>query len=494
MKKFIIFLLLSLSCVCRAGAEDVLQILPQRIYAGSTSADGRSFTIQMNNDNVFAAFQFDLYLPDGMELDDDPFELSMDRFPYTIGRGGVIKFAHDVVYAKRNDGAYRVVVSANELESKVQGNSGDLLTIYYVTDNNFKEGIVPVQIKNVVLAINGTTDVKPQPTSSFFYSGDIDFSTTNVLNLSELTNTVTHDVVKKINDMIAENTNITEIDIRGLDEAGGVFITKNKNCIVYIKGESILAESLSSSSNVVKVSEGGNRCENLVLHDGYSLNISRPFIARHATYQRTLPGKGWYSLCLPYKADISADITTETFDYMKNGGASVVFANNEQTANVPCIFHTESEDVTFAADEVDINATLIPPTDDIFTGTYRQISPGEITGCYALYGNGNGFGCAGETAYVEPFRAYLNVKGYGNAILLVHESTTPINDIVNDTMEVSINGRIFTLNTCGGTGNIIIRNIDGSVVYKISPDANNTRSLCLKKGVYIINNTKILVK
>lgn len=494
MKKFIIFLLLSLSCVCRAGAEDVLQILPQRIYAGSTSADGRSFTIQMNNDNVFAAFQFDLYLPDGMVLDDDPFELSMDRFPYTIGRGGVIKFSHDVVYAKRSDGAYRVVVSANDLESKVLGNSGSLLTVYYVTDNNMKQGIMPVMIRNVVLAINGTTDVKPQPASSFFYSGDIDFSTIETLNLSELTNTMLHDVVEEINGMIGENTNLTEIDVTGLDGADAEFVPGNKNCMVYVKDGTPLAESFSSAENVVKVAESGSRCENLVLHDGYALDISRPFTAGHATYQRTLPGKGWYSLCLPYKADIPENVTTETFQALEKGGSSVVFTNNEQDANIPCIFYADNDLVTFSADEVNVNITPLSPADNVFTGTYRQIPSGEITGCYALYSNGNGFGRAGAEAYVEPFRAYLNVNGYGNAILLVHDDTSSISGIAGDTVKVCINGNVLTLNTCGGMNNINIRRIDGSVVENIAFDAGNIKSVSLRSGIYIINNTKILVK
>lgn len=492
MKKFIIFLLLSLSCVCRAGAEDVLQILPQRIYAGSTSADGRSFTIQMNNDNVFAAFQFDLYLPDGMELDDDPFELSMDRFPYTIGRGGVIKFSHDFVYAKRSDGAYRVVVSANDLESKVSGNSGDLLTVYYVTDNNMKQGVMPVMIKNVVLAINGTTDVKPQPASSFFYSGNIDFSTIETLNLSELTNTMLHDVVEEINGMIGENMNLTEIDVTGLDGADAEFVPGNKNCMVYVKDGTPLAESFSSTENVVKVAESGNRCENLILHDGYALNISRPFTAGHATYQRTLPGKGWYSLCLPYKADIPENVITETFEALEKGGSSVVFTNNEQDANIPCIFYTDNDLVTFSADEVNVNKTLLVPSDNIFTGTYKPIPSGEVTGCYALHSNGIGFGRTGETACVEPFHAYLDVKNYGNVISLVHGNTTSIENIVGNEVKVIINGKVFTLNSC--EDKINIRRIDGSVVENIAHTADSVKSFCLKSGIYIINNTKIIVK
>lgn len=497
MKKQIIILLLSVLCAHDTKAEDVLQILPQRIYAGSTSEDGRSFTIQMNNDNVFAAFQFDIYLPEGMDLDNeyDPVELSMERFPYTTGRGGAIKFAHDVVYAKRQDGAYRVVVSANELESKVQGNSGDLLTIYYVTDNNLNKSILPVQIKNVVLAISGTSDVKPQPVSSFFFTDETDFSTTKTLDLSELTDNIPHDVVEEINRMTGNNTSLTEIDLTGIDDAGATFTSDNKNCMFYIKGGSAFAESMTGTPNIVETGTTGNRCENLILIDGYDLNITRPFTAGHATYKRTVPGEGWYSLCLPYKANVPQDMSIENFVSLDATGNKVFFDKGEQEANIPCIFRTDNGTVTFEADEVTVDVTTDTPGDGDFTGTYRYSQPGTITGHYALHADGSGFGTAGESAYIEPFRAYL-YAGNNNAktIALFHGDATAVDEVVEKGVIIKVNGNELLLSSDGNRRNITIRHIDGRIADNIIIEACSTKSVQLKRGIYIIDNTKIIVR
>lgn len=497
MRKQIIFLLLSILCVHFAKAEDVMQILPQRIYAGSTSEDGRSFKIQMNNDNVFAAFQFDLYLPEGMDLDNayDPVELSMDRFPYTTGRGGAIKFAHDVVYAKRPDGAYRVVVSANELVSKVQGNSGDLLTIYYVTDNNLTKSILPVQIKNVVLAISGTSDVKPQPVSSFFYTDDVDFSTAESLNLSELTDNITHDVVEEINKMTGSNTSLTEIDLTGIDDAGAAFTSANKNCMFYVKGGSAFAESMTGTPNVVETGAAGNRCENLVFTDGYDLNITRPFTAGHALYERTVPGEGWYSLCLPYKATIPQGVSVENFVSLDAAGSKVFFEQGEQEANVPCIFRTDNSTVTFETDEAAVDVTTDTPSDGTFTGTYKQMQSGTITGCYALHSDGRGFGTAGESASIEPFRAYLYAENNNvKAIALFHNGTTAVDEVTEKGLKIKVDGNELVLSSDGNRRNITIWHVDGSIAENIVINACDTKSVHLQKGIYIIDNTKILVK
>ena len=61
-----LFLFLMTLCMRNAVAEDILQVVPQSIVPGSTSADTRCFTLEMKNDETFTAFQFDIYLPEGM--------------------------------------------------------------------------------------------------------------------------------------------------------------------------------------------------------------------------------------------------------------------------------------------------------------------------------------------------------------------------------------------------------------------------------------------
>lgn len=447
-------------------AEDVLQIVPQQIVAGSSADDGRTFAIEMNNENEFVALQFDLYMPDGVILDNvyDPIELSKDRFPHTTGRGGAITWEHDVDLTLREEGFYRIAISSSK-NSKISGTSGTLINVFYISDSELPDGVLPVEIKNVVMAISGTSDVKPDDCSSFFYTDKFGWNASK-LDLSALTGTLTTDVVEAVNSNIADNANLTTLDLSGIDNAGVAFESANPNALVYAKSGSTFAslQQTAWGKNVVD----GNVCGQLTITDGYPFNVEKGFTATAATYQRALAKDGWYSLCLPYAANKPAGVTVERFSELDVSAGTVVFAEGDVAANVPCIFNAPAGNITFSASDVEIVKTPEKMNDGAFVGVYDKTGEGAIAGSYALFADGSGFGIAGTTAYAEPFRAYIESESSNAKTLrLIHGETTGV-----DLLEKEVGER--------------------SDIYSIDGRYAGRSIEQLPKGIYIINNKKLI--
>lgn len=492
MKTKLIAVIMMAMTVCGASAENLLQVLPQSIVAGSTSADGRSIMLQMNNDEVFTAFQFDIYLPDGVDLDDyAPVVLSSERFPNRPGRPNPI-YSH-VIDARKHDGFWRVIVYSTTNEP-INGHDGDLLYLYYVSDADLPSEPLPLRISNVVMAISGTEDVKPADCSSYLYTESVDFSAIAKLDLSGLDGYVPHDVVEKTNELIEGNSSLNEVNISGIDDAGADFVISNPNCLLYVDKNSAIAERIASMANVVSVSTEGNTCSEYQLTDGYPINVSLPFTAKQASYHRVVSAPGWYSLCLPFAASIPDGVSVERLSAFDSSKGTLTFVPYVIEANLPCIFNTTFTDLHFIATDVYVEQTPSVMLDAEFNGTYNRVNAGSITGCYALFPDGSGFGRAGQTAYVDPFRAYINVYSGTNIIHLIHSETSSIdNAFPSDLRIVSGEGQLSLIagvEPC----DVVIYNITGCVEKHIKLEAGQMHSLALKSGVYIINKTKIVVK
>ena len=475
-----------------ATAENLLQVVPQPIVAGSTSADGRAFTLQMNNDEVFTAFQFDIYLPAGVDLDDfAPVVLSPERFPNRPGRPNPV-YTH-VIDARKHDGFWRVIVYSTQNEP-INGNSGDLLYLYYVSEKTLPDEPMPLRITNVVMAISGTEDVKPADCSSYLYTSGFNAATANRLDLSGLTGYVPHDVIEITNTLTEGNTSLTEIDISGADDTGADLTAANPNCLRYIKEGSQLAGRMATETNVVTVGGNGNSCAEYILSDGYPASVSKAFTAAHASYRRTVPAAGWYSLCLPFAASATEEVTVERYSSMDTSAGTITFAPGNIEANMPCIFSTTATNVELTATDASVAVTPEQPADAALTGTYRKVGTGAIEGCYALYADGSGFGRAGQSAYAEPFRAYISTDSKAKAIRLIHSGATSVGGTERQGLRVLPgHGQLYL---AAGTEpcEINIHTIDGRTAGHIALKAGQEHTMSLESGIYIINNTKITIK
>lgn len=501
LKEIISILFLSLTAYSVQAQEDILQISPTQIEPGTKRA---SLEVQMNNTEAYLSLQFDLYLPKGIELIDGnkPYgSLLRSRFPYTEEYDEeedmtTYNFKHALGFM-RDEAFSRFVISPANVEIPyIKGNSGTLFRIYIKSDANIQPGIYPVIFKNVAFTgYDGkrTYSVRPPKSTSYIVVGSP--AVESSLDLSSLEGYIPNDIAKGLNTWLADKPQITEVDLSGIDDAGQCIVGANPNMLYYTKIQSDFAakENGQIGKNVVE----GNTCQSFILTDGYPVSISKAFQASSALYERTVPAAGWYSLCLPFNADTEEAVRVERYSSLDAQAKTVTFKEGTVEANKPCIFNTASPKVSFTASHVTIEPTSENPVDGDFTGTYSKIKAGDIEGCYALFADGQGFGTAGSTAYVDPFRAYLNYSGSDvNTLRLIHQNeATKVSD-TSDTDHLKItqteNGLLFKAGD--KPESIHIFRLDGRKACTVSIQQRECKNIQLTTGVYIVNQIKFNIK
>ena len=111
------------------------------------AATGSEFRlpIEMNNTDAITGVQFDLYLPEGMNLSQDEYgDYNIELSERTTAR------RHSVASRVMPDGALRVVVSSAQ-NATFDGNSGTLLTLVLFPASTLEAGDYDVELKNVIL-------------------------------------------------------------------------------------------------------------------------------------------------------------------------------------------------------------------------------------------------------------------------------------------------------------------------------------------------------
>lgn len=416
----------------------------------------KTVTLDLCNPDVeFTAFQCDLYLPDGLNVDlnrrgtayNFSFNADADRTDATY---------HTLSSAKQEDGSIRILCYSTTNEIFL-GEEGALLNIPLTADATLKSGVYELSLANIVLTYANGVKVKPEA-----YKGSILVGDGGEVKIVKLYGRYTADVLDVFSAALSLNTQITSIDLMetvSLEESGAL-TTGNPNTLIYLSESMMLA----NESNIVR----GEQCSNIQLTDGCPFNVDKSFTATAATYQRTLAKEGWYSLCLPFAANKPAGATVERFSELDASAGTVVFSEGDIAANVPCIFNAPAGNITFSASDVEIVKTPEKMNDGAFVGVYDKTGEGAIVGSYALFADGSGFGIAGTTAYAEPFRAYIEAeRSNAKTLRLIHGETTGV-----DLLEKEVGER--------------------SDIYSIDGRYAGRSIEQLPKGIYIINNKKLI--
>ena len=478
--------------------ENVLQIAPATVGIGVSKA---SIDLQMNNTDPYLAMQFDIYFPEGMTLADGkkPFgSLSKKRFPYTEDYDEeedvtTYTFEHAVEF-RRKTGFCRFVISPNTV-SFIKGNSGSLVKLYVQTSADMKPGIYPIVFKGVVFTKydgRNTYSIRPPELTSYVVVGESGVGSS--LDFSSWNGYVPSDVMEGLNTMLSSCPQLAEVDLSGIDDAGQPLSLANPNAVVYVKGQSDFSvrQKEKMRQNVVE----GNVCEELALTDGSPVSFSKEFVAQRATYRRSVPSAGWYSLCLPFDAEAQDGVGVERYASVDEAAHTITFSDGCVEANKPCIFSTTATDVEFAATNVTVNSTVEAPADGPFIGTYSQTLAGSIAGCYALRSDGSGFGKADGSAYVTPFRGYLDFGQMNVGVLkLLHGGeTTDLGSLSSDkdiTVRIVADGVVVCAK--GKPVSESVFGVDGKKVASVALLPGESTKLQLQAGVYVINNVKFKI-
>ena len=279
-----------------------------------------------------------------------------------------------------------------------------------------------------------------------------------------------------------------------LSEFNYTAITPNSNPnTLYIIGGSQTAPTSLNGRNVVK----GGTIGTLNLTDGYAFSTPVDFHANNVTYTRTInsyysAGAGWTTLVLPFEATVSNSDGNLTWydpdrrfwlmEFSGDAGSSVNFSHATGTtikANTPYIIALPGDaygeyslvgknTLTFTATNVDFTANAKAST----TGTnYKFVGTTTNTDnkvMYKLNAAGNSF--KKDTVTESPFRAYF--EGTSTAATAT-------------SLGISFGG-----NTTGIAEIDTLRKVEDNKFYNL----NGQRVSQPKKGLYIVNGKKVVIK
>lgn len=499
MKKLII----ALVCMASAGflhAEDAIQVVPFETKAGANVDDAKYFSIAMNNASAeIWALQFDLLLPEGMKIDNesgyDPFELNTERFPHTTGRGGAITWKHTVYYDLLESGWYRIIVFTSEAE-RIIGNSGELLNIYYLTDENMQPGLHPIYIKGAVLTITGDSDIKPMESTSYCWIGESPLKSEEKVELKELTGYIPSFTIEAMNEEMAANKDITLLDISEADFIGAVPVVGG-NGLALLSASAAGTETLIGAANIVAMNDDGNTCSQLNLTDeDRSFCSPCSFKVSNVNFDRVFKAGQWSTVCLPFSisTDQLAEISKSGVEVERL--ASYDAASNmlkfetvsEMSANTPYIVRCKTDSSPFA-DLVNVQVSASDVMNDIESNnvtmagvfsTTRLDSDASVS--YYGYNSVDGtFVKVGSNGTVYPFRAFISIPTSSANARYISVSHT------ND-METGITDVEKNLSEAGTD----VYSIDGRLVGKELSGNNADNNL--PKGVYVIGEKKVIIK
>ena len=297
--------------------------------------------------------------------------------------------------------------------------------------------------------------------------------------------------VKTDNSSVSVAADAVAVDLSDFDYTS---ITPNSNPnTLYIIDDSQTAPASLDGKNVVK----GGTIGTLNLTDGYAFSTPVAFHANNVTYTRTFNsyynnGEGWTTLMLPFEATVSnaeRDLTWYEPDrrfwlmeFSGDAGSSVNFSHAAGTtikANTPYIIALPGaaygeyslvgkNTLTFTAANVDFTANAKASSTGSnykFVGTTTNTSNKVM---YKLNAAGNSF--EKGTVTESPFRAYF--EGTSTAATAT-------------SLGISFGG-----NTTGIAEIDTLRKVEDNKFYNL----NGQRVSQPKKGLYIVNGKKVVIK
>lgn len=428
-----------------------LEIIPLTVAEGTTSA---TVQLDMNNPGEeITAFQCDVTFPEGV------------TWGYTIDKRGNKKLTQPTFNAEadRTDASYHTVsvgekgsafnIIAYSMDNEIiLDEEGAVLDIPLTFTEGLAPGVYDVTLKNIVLTRSDKVTLKPADYTFSILVGSPEQQTLT------LRGNYLADALKDYNKALKDNSKVCAID---LSEAANVaddveIATANRNLLVYTAA----GTKVKNNTNTVV----GDDCLALVLTDGYDFHAPKAFDAKSASYTRNVANSGWYSIVLPYAAEIPAGVDVEKYESLDESGNSVNFTTaGAMESDCPYIFKAPAGSVTFAAQNVSVAVSPEAPADGAFVGTYAALSAGSLTGSYALRADGTGFGVCNATAAAPAFRAFLKAEGFGSSLRVNHDALTNIdNTIAGDAPATyyDLQGR----RTVRKSGNIVVSRDRVSIV------------------------------
>ena len=185
--------------VSQVQAEDNVTINDFSISAG----ESKTVSIELESDVVYAGFQFDLYLPDGITIEE--YSADKERIPESTS----------LSMMKQNDGSYRFIAAAMNQE-EIKGTSGCIIVIKINADSELKSGRFTGYLRKVKLSKTDGTGATYQEIPFYITVGYS--SNFGDANADKEVNTM--DIVDIANHMMGKQTSTGKFDEDAADLNG----------------------------------------------------------------------------------------------------------------------------------------------------------------------------------------------------------------------------------------------------------------------------------
>lgn len=275
------------------------------------------------------------------------------------------------------------------------------------------------------------------------------------------------DVTSIASDAFVGQSDITYVDLSGTSITG-VEIAAAK----YELGDAtilLLPAGNTTAENTKNVVIGGV-CEDLLLDDSKNFEIPSDFTAVKVAQKREYTADKNSTVCLPYALDETQASALGTF-YEPTAIASGTVTMTSVTkteANVPYMLKAKGTKVSAEMVEVKKPTGALAGTETRFVGTYSgtTLSHTDTKQYYCFTTDGTFIHVETDDVHVKPFRAYIALD--------------------------SALGRSLDIDF--GDGTTGIKNLKVGVEDNVYYDLQGRRVLYPKKGIYIQNGKKVIIK
>jgi len=278
-----------------------------------------------------------------------------------------------------------------------------------------------------------------------------------------------------------------------------VDVTNNPNTIILGK-----SGDCANTVNFVDVEIG--KCANLTLTDGYPLYIPQndDFTALQTNYTRNVTN-AWGTIVMPFALTSDDNILYYKLDSKE--GAQMNFVEVAAlAANEPGVFKCNATgEVPFISGRTIVSSTPATPSaptslyDWTIYGTYTQqifTADNGIEDHY-YYISKNKFYTATSKITMNPFRAYYitETPGVKAFSLNVADNATNIASVEKayPTMSIKSNKGSISIKS-NENKSVVIFDTVGRMVSKCNLKQNESATIALPSGIYVVNNQKVIVK
>lgn len=270
-------------------------------------------------------------------------------------------------------------------------------------------------------------------------------------------------------------------------DAADVFAAVNPNCLKYFA----TGTKIPAWSNVVV----GDKATTVSLQAGYDFNNIRPFRAEKIEFTPTFT-PGWNTFALPFDMLLEEGDEIEKFSEMKPDKIQFVTAVTVK-ANEAYLININDAAVERKFEATDVNVPVTATGEESFVGTFSRISGSDVIGKYVMVQEESAEAFVlinDESTAIPAFSGYMVLSSDAPARYSVshNNGASGIGSyLISELKMINMDGELIIETTQPQTINIY--GMDGRLV-RVAELVEGTNVLRnLTKGVYLVNNKKVII-